>query len=148
MSLRCIFTSSSAPSQSLMRFLVVVRFASCSEDSLPLSYMHQFYSGSNSFLHAVHVLETCLLVLLRQSFCGLFMCIMCSWVSSISTMTIFGHFSLWILLYACKLKLKFLPCCTLSLRGDVKDILDLFLVKAQVQYFVCKLSKLFVLQSS
>ena len=28
-----------------MHFLVVVRFASCSEDSLPLSYMHQFYSG-------------------------------------------------------------------------------------------------------
>ena len=129
------------------RFLVVVRFASCSEDSLPLSCMHQFYSGYQLLPpHSTCVGDTSscafALELLRSFhvhhvFIGFFH----------STVTIFGHFSLWILLYACKLKLKFSPCCTLSLRGNVKDILDIFLVKAQVQYFVYKLSKLFVLQS-
>ena len=61
--LRRIFTSSYAPSQFLMRFIVVSHFTSCSKDSLLASYMHSeptcvgFILVTCSLLHTINVLE-------------------------------------------------------------------------------------------
>lgn len=129
-----------------MRFLGVARFTSCSKDNLPFvlhalrALMHQFYP-SNTLLapHSTCVRNASSRALAPKLFCGLFTCIMCFMGFFHFDSDHFRRF-LFVDLTSCNSKLKFSSCYTLSLWGMSK------IYKAQVQYLVCKLSKLLILK--